>query len=325
MAGIAQDPHREVRYDPATITDKTIPEVPPSWARIIQIVQPLQGVSICSINGQPEASWSFLTENSPSVSLSILLEGRIESVVEHGSEFMLNRGSVIMTSTSQTISGKNVLIPDTEFRMVNINLTPEALLGMTGLSMQDVLKYMDTTGGDMPQIDICVIYLPLFSALQRLVAEMDQCHYLDSKARHVFLGAKVSEAIAVVLDQCSRQRGSISTLRAIPTDRLRLLQARTLLEERHHESWSVQLLAQAVGLNEKRLQAGFNALYGTTVHESLTRIRIDVARAMLSSGNSVTETAQAVGFANVSHFSKVFRNIIGISPKRWVSGHQPKE
>lgn len=324
MAGRTHNPHLEVRYDPATIIDSPMEAVPQSWARIIQIDQPLHGVSVCCMNGQPETNWSFLTENSPSLSLSILLEGRIESVIEHGSEFSLNRGSVILTSTAQHLTGRNVLLPTPEFRMVNINLAPEALLGMTGLSMQDMLKYMHTTTRDMPQIDACVVHLPLFSGLQRLAAEIDQCHYLDSKARNVFLCAKVSEAIAAVLDQCSRQRGSISTLRAIPSDRLRLLQARAILEERHYESWSVQLLAQEVGLNEKRLQAGFNALYGSTVHESLTRIRLDVAQAMLSSGSNVTETAQAVGFANVSHFSKVFRNIIGISPKRWVSGHPPQ-
>lgn len=325
MAGTTRNPHHEVRHDPANITDNMMATVPESWARIMQFDQPLKGVNICCMNGHPEVSWSFQAEGGPSLSMSILLEGCIESGFDGGDAYMLNAGSVILTATAQHISGSNILSPAPDFRMVNINLTPAALGGMTGLSMDDVLKYMRSTMGGMPHVDACVAHLPLLSALQRLAAEIGQCHYLDSKARNVFLCAKVSEAIATVLDQCSRERGNASTLRAVPSDRLRLLQARAMLENRHHEPWSVQSLALAVGLNEKRLQAGFNALYGSTVHELLTRIRLDVAQAMLSAGASVTDTAQAVGFANVSHFSKVFRNIIGVSPKRWVHGHPPAE
>ncbi len=323
MAGTTRNPHHEVRYNPTNINDSIMETVPASWARIMQFDQPLEGVNICCMNGQPDASWSFHAEGGPSLSMNILLEGYIKSDFDDGDAFMLNAGSVILTVTAQHLSGSNMLSPSPDFRMVSINLTPAALSGMTGLSMDDVLKYMRSTMGGMPHVDACVAHLPLFSALQRLAAEIGQCHYLDSKARNVFLCAKVSEAIATVLDQCSRERGSASTLRAVPSDRLRLLQARAILEERHPEPWSVQSLAQAVGLSEKRLQAGFNALYGSTVHESLTRIRLDVALAMLSAGASVTDTAQAVGFANVSHFSKVFRNIIGVSPRQWVRGHPP--
>ncbi|WP_437610137.1 helix-turn-helix transcriptional regulator [Erwinia sp. V71] len=323
MAGTTGNPHHEARHDPANITENAMQGVPESWARIMRFDQPLEGVNICCMSGQPDTSWSFQAEGGPSLSMSILLEGCIESAIDHGDVFMLNAGSVILSATAQHLSGSNILSPAPDFRMVNINLTPAALGRMTGLSMDDVLKYMRSTTGGMPHVDACVAHLPLFSALQRLAAEMSQCHYLDSKARNVFLCAKVSEALAAVLDQCSRERGNASTLRAVPSDRLRLLQARAMLEDRHQEPWSVQSLAQAVGLNEKRLQAGFNALYGSTVHESLTRIRLDVALAMLSSGASVTDTAQAVGFANVSHFSKVFRNTIGVSPRRWVHGHPP--
>lgn len=325
MAGIARRVVRLRRHDPAALRELKALSIPDSWARIMTLDRPRDGVNICCINGRPDAPWHFPVEGGASFSMSIMQKGCIEAGFDQGEQFRLDAGYVSLTATGEHISGWDTFTPEQGFRLVNIHLTPEALTGMTGLSMEEVQKYMQPAISTMPNISASVALMPVFSHLQRLAAEISQCRYLDSKARNVFLCAKVSEAIAAVLDACSREQGTPSTLRAVPSDRLRLIKARAMLEDRHQESWSVQLLAEAVGLNEKRLQAGFNALYGSTVHESLTRIRLDVALAMLSSGVSVTDTAQAVGFANVSHFSKVFRKTFDISPKRWASGYRPAE
>lgn len=325
MAGTARRFFRVKRHNPAALKELKALSIPESWARIMQVDHPREGVNICCMNGRPDAPWTFPVEGGASFSMSILQKGCIEAGFDNGERFRLDGGYVSLTATGEHLSGWDTFTAEQGFRLVNIHLTPEALCGLTGLNMDDVQRYMKSAIGVMPHINASVAMMPIFSSLQRLAAEIAQCSYLDSKARNVFLCAKVCEAIAAMLDTCSREQGSASTLKAVPSDRLRLLQARAMLEDRHHESWSVQSLAQAVGLNEKRLQAGFNALYGSTVHESLTRIRLDVALAMLSSGANVTDTAQAVGFANVSHFSKVFRNTFGISPKRWVHGHRATE
>ena len=47
---------------------------------------------------------------------------------------------------------------------------------------------------------------------------------------------------------------------------------------------------------------------------------MDTAADMLAKGASVTETAYAVGFSSLSHFSKVFRNAKGAAPKQWALG-----
>ncbi|WP_302553841.1 helix-turn-helix transcriptional regulator [Comamonas kerstersii] len=110
----------------------------------------------------------------------------------------------------------------------------------------------------------------------------------------------------------------------VPGDRQRLIEARALLEQNYGQEWSLQSLARAVGLNEKRLQQGFQALYGCSVHACLTRIRLNAAVAMLKRGTSVTETAACCGFANLSHFSRLFRTHTGISPKQCALGISPR-
>nr|WP_246261829.1 AraC family transcriptional regulator [Azoarcus taiwanensis] len=96
------------------------------------------------------------------------------------------------------------------------------------------------------------------------------------------------------------------------------------MEKHYAQEWTVQSLARAVGLNEKRLQQGFRALYGCAVHACLTRIRLNAAIAMLKRGTSVTETAACCGFANLSHFSRMFRGHTGITPKQCALGISPR-
>lgn len=309
-------------HDPARIMDSRLQGIPEDWRQTIQLDRPMDGVNICCMNGHPGSNWAFEAEGGPSLSMSILLEGQMEAGIKDGAEFQLTSGQALLMAVGQHVTGWDMFSARRGFSMVNINLTQEALLGMTGLHMEEVFRCMRSSTGSMPHVDVHMASMPVFSALQRVVGEISHCRYLDCRARNLFLCAKVVETIATLMCRHSREQGSPATLRAVPSDRPRLVHAHNLLESKYDEPWSVQLLAQTVGLNEKRLQAGFQALYGVTVHECLTRIRLDAALAMLAYGYSVTDTAQAVGFANISHFSKVFRNVIGVSPKRWTLEHR---
>ena len=124
-----------------------------------------------------------------------------------------------------------------------------------------------------------------------------------------------------------RAAAALSTAKPlpVPADRQRLLQAKSRLESSYGQNWTVPALASAVGLNEKRLQSGFQSLFGLSIHAQLTQIRMDAAADMLAKGASVTETAYAVGFSSLSHFSKAFRSIRGMAPKQWALGSHTLE
>ncbi|MGO2136673.1 MAG: helix-turn-helix domain-containing protein, partial [Marinobacter sp.] len=59
-------------------------------------------------------------------------------------------------------------------------------------------------------------------------------------------------------------------------------------------------------------------------HACLTRIGLNASVALLKRGTSVTETAACCGFANLSHFSRMFRSHTGISPKQRALGVTPR-
>src|SRR5262249_11697217 len=102
-----------------------------------------------------------------------------------------------------------------------------------------------------------------------------------------------------------------------PDERRRILEARHLLETKFDQGWTIMRLSREVGLNERKLKQGFRLLVGNTVHAYLLQVRIDAAASLLTNGHSVTDTAMAVGFESLSHFSRVFSQAKGVSPSRF--------
>lgn len=82
-----------------------------------------------------------------------------------------------------------------------------------------------------------------------------------------------------------------------------------------HEPLTRGRIAAAVNLSEPHLARVFKAATGKTPLTRLTEIRIARAQALLRESDlSVTAIAGEVGFSAFSHFSQVFRRVVGVSP-----------
>jgi two-component system, response regulator YesN len=74
-------------------------------------------------------------------------------------------------------------------------------------------------------------------------------------------------------------------------------------------------LADMTGLTPNYLSAYFHKKMGETFIAYLTRRRVEEARKLLLSGSvSVAEAARAVGYADVRHFSKRYKELLGTYP-----------
>jgi AraC-like DNA-binding protein len=78
-------------------------------------------------------------------------------------------------------------------------------------------------------------------------------------------------------------------------------------------------LADSYYVSRAKLMADFKAVFGVTIKQYLQLIRVNNAKAMLLSGNSITETANACGFCDDSHFIYTFRSVTGMTPKMFSS------
>jgi AraC family transcriptional regulator len=82
-------------------------------------------------------------------------------------------------------------------------------------------------------------------------------------------------------------------------------------------------LAELLDLSESHFCRAFRGTFETSAHEYVTRRRIEVAQSlMLESRESLCAIALRCGLADQSHFTRVFRRIVGETPDVWRRARQ---
>lgn len=90
------------------------------------------------------------------------------------------------------------------------------------------------------------------------------------------------------------------------------------IEQHFDERISQREIAESLGLSTYQFSRLFKRMSGTTFQEHLARRRIDAATMLLSErGLTVTDVCYAVGFNDVSHFTRTFRRQLGVAPSQY--------
>jgi RpiB/LacA/LacB family sugar-phosphate isomerase len=86
---------------------------------------------------------------------------------------------------------------------------------------------------------------------------------------------------------------------------------------------TVSELAQVVGMSQYYFSKLFKMSTGTTPHQYVMRQRVERAQEHLrESKTALAEVATQVGFETQSHFTSVFRRLVGATPKHYREMHQ---
>lgn len=83
------------------------------------------------------------------------------------------------------------------------------------------------------------------------------------------------------------------------------------------EQASVEQVAEACGLSASAFSRAFRKHAGLPPHRFQVRARIEQAKKLLAGNASLTQVALKCGFADQSHFSRVFRALTGATPRRF--------
>jgi AraC-like DNA-binding protein len=88
--------------------------------------------------------------------------------------------------------------------------------------------------------------------------------------------------------------------------------------------FSTEQCAREVGMSRSSLNRKLQALTNQSTHEFIRSLRLKRAAQLLKKATgSVTEIAYSVGFNNVSHFSKIFRQQFGQLPRDFAKPTKP--
>ncbi|MBQ8509653.1 MAG: helix-turn-helix transcriptional regulator [Clostridia bacterium] len=73
-------------------------------------------------------------------------------------------------------------------------------------------------------------------------------------------------------------------------------------------------LAERLGMSERYLSRLFDEVYGMPPKRYLTELRIKYAKELLGDDISIGDAALKAGFCDASHFTRIFREVCGVSP-----------
>ena len=91
--------------------------------------------------------------------------------------------------------------------------------------------------------------------------------------------------------------------------------------QKHPErNYPLDGLVAESGVSKASFIALFKKVHGLTPHAYLLHCRIEEAKRLLEDGLSVKAVADRFGFPSTQHFSRTFRNFVGITPMKWLKG-----
>lgn len=94
--------------------------------------------------------------------------------------------------------------------------------------------------------------------------------------------------------------------------------AKAYILQHYAEKIYLSHIAEYVQLNPQYLSVLFKAEAGVSITDYITEVRIEQAKAALrGTTDSINQIAEAVGYSDPHYFSRVFSNVVGMSPKNY--------
>jgi AraC family transcriptional regulator len=93
--------------------------------------------------------------------------------------------------------------------------------------------------------------------------------------------------------------------------------ASKLIHQRFTGPLSLRAIADELGVHPVHLTRSFRREFGATLVDAVEILRIAYAKELLAGPLPIAEIALASGFADQSHFTKVFRRATGTTPRRY--------
>ncbi|MDA0147889.1 helix-turn-helix domain-containing protein [Vibrio sp. LaRot3] len=230
------------------------------------------------------------------IQFSCLVTGNV-SVTTGNKKVKLTRGGMLVTYIPKNNFSMTVE-PNT--RYIEIRVSVNKLKSLIGHDYQLVMDQICQEGSWQP---IGFTYENR-QAVNELVDQL-----MQPKLSQIKIYSATLHLLAVQLDAC------------VPAEELdlpkqtyrQLHYARDLLLADLSRAPTIAEISASTGLNPVKLKNSFKQLFGESLYAFFLKHRMDEAKVMLKQ-RGVTETAIALGYSNVSHFSSAFKKQHGLLP-----------
>lgn len=154
--------------------------------------------------------------------------------------------------------------------------------------------------------------------LSHLVATVEPLLEKSGKASSLFVDQLGSTIGIHLIEHYGAAAGPPNLPRQVSLSRSQLAAACEMLVGDAGSDLSIAAIARRCGLSRGYFIRGFKEATGKTPHQWALSRRVEQARGMLTGSDmSLADIALACGFADQSHFTRVFSRVTGLPPGGW--------
>ncbi len=140
----------------------------------------------------------------------------------------------------------------------------------------------------------------------------------DGSIAGMFYHIKALELLYLQFEQLQSRRASSGVRGSTAAERERIHEAGKILRANYNNPPTVRQLAAVLAVNENKLKNGFRDVYHSSIHQYVIQVRIQKAIELIRENTqSMGEIASVVGYANQAHFTRAFKNVVGIPPSQY--------
>jgi AraC-like DNA-binding protein len=162
-----------------------------------------------------------------------------------------------------------------------------------------------------------IVVMPASRPMRQLAASLF-AHRLNGPLRALMMEGVVLQLLALQAAATPKPCKPMQLQQLSERERRAICEARERLVADMRNPPSLGELAAMAGLTEKRLNAGFRALFGGTVFETLKNERLEHARIAFESSNvPLKQIAFRVGYNHVTNFVNAFTARYGAPPRQY--------
>ncbi len=243
---------------------------------------------------------SFVPHIHEGYAIGVIEQGA-ESFTYRGTQHIAGAGSVVLINPAEVHTGQAYTAQGWTYRM----LYPAAN------QLRRVAVQITGKGTDYPFFPSAVVQDPLVA--RQLVALHKQLESgVDPLTGETLWLTLLTALIA--------HHADAYRVRASPTpgpDHAAIQRALAYMHDCYANPIRLNELAALVHLSPYHFVRLFKAALGLPPHTYLTQLRVQRAKALLSSGQAIAAVAQQVGFTDQSHLTRHFKRIVGVPPGQY--------
>jgi two-component system response regulator YesN len=175
----------------------------------------------------------------------------------------------------------------------------------------------DVNGNLVIEIGNEVIDLFLFSLKKQKIEMKDKSKFLRAYNEKIFKCKSISEVFEMLSKEITQQLEEI-ILEKQHTDMKPIRLAKQFMQKNFNLPISLELVSHLIGFNPTYFSYYFKKETGMNFLEYLVEIRVTKSKELLiDTDKNIAEIAEAVGYMDLKHFSKLFKKYSGLTPSEY--------